>query len=165
MRMEGGARCAPQPAACVGGGAGLDQPLRPVVPPPWGCFSFKKLSTAIPETIPCRRSFHPFSSMKDCVALFPLGLRSASEVVGVGKKTRAVGPKKPAPSAEKNPRGGSGKRKSTLRLIRLLENPRTCSAPVGRWKTGARPARRPEKHAPPPGPLGLWVDWDAARYA
>ncbi|MBK8651430.1 MAG: hypothetical protein IPN23_06930 [Elusimicrobia bacterium] len=86
---------------------------------------------------------------------------------GVGWKTpareRGGRERKTPPTAEK-PRRLVGERKNTLRLIRSLKKPGRAPLRLD-GKTGSRPARRPEKPAPPPGPLGLWVDWDAARYA
>ncbi|MBK8422887.1 MAG: hypothetical protein IPL30_03070 [Elusimicrobia bacterium] len=95
----------------------------------------------------------------------PRNLPPSAAVLG-GKPPResaAAGKKNPANGGE-TPGGWLEKRKNTLRLIRSLKKPGRAPLRLD-GKTGSRPARRPEKPAPPPGPLGLWVDWDAARYA
>lgn len=72
--------------------------------------------------------------------------------------------KTPAGTVGKRPGRWSGRRKPPLRLDRRLGD-RKVRAAVERWKTGARAARRHERRAPPPGPLGLWVDCDTDRCA
>ncbi|MBK7573658.1 MAG: hypothetical protein IPI26_00075 [Elusimicrobia bacterium] len=95
--------------------------------------------------------------------------RNLPPMAAVLEENRAIarrpGKKNLRRNSGKNPGRWPGERQRTLRLIRLLENPRTRLASVGRRKTGARAARRHEERAPPPGPLGVWADWDAGRSA
>ena len=52
-----------------------------------------------------------------------------------------------------------------LAVPRQKQKPRRLKNPRAGSSLKSLAARRPEKHAPPPGSLGLWADWDADRFA